>query len=340
MGDESIQSKGGLARAESLTPQERTQIARKAAQSRWSPDIPTAKHPGILKIGGAEIACAVLEDEETRVLTRATFVKAIGRRGKVKGGRAFDKEFELPVFLTADNLKPFISKDLEENSKPILFRMNGKVSIGYRADLLTQVCEVFQDAREAKQLRQNQEHIADACKILYRGIASVGINSLVDEATGFQGIRSRDALQAILDTFLRKELAAWAKTFPNEFYEEIYRLKGWTWAGMSKNRYSVVAKYTRDLVYERLTPGLLRELEQKNPKDEKGRRKAKFFQWLTDGVGHPALAQHLYAVIGLMRASNDWRSFYALLNRAFKKRGDTLDLKLIERVPNAREQLS
>jgi len=39
--------------------------------------------------------------------------------------------------------------------------------------------------------------------------------ALVDEATGYQEIRDRLALQAILDRFLRKELAAWAKRFPD-----------------------------------------------------------------------------------------------------------------------------
>ncbi len=42
-----------------------------------------------------------------------------GRRGKVKGGRRYDMEFEIPVFLTAENLKPFWPSGLEENSKPI-----------------------------------------------------------------------------------------------------------------------------------------------------------------------------------------------------------------------------
>jgi hypothetical protein len=67
-----------------------------------------------------------------------------------------------------------------------------------------------------------------------------------------------------------KELAAWAKKFPDEFYENIYRLKGWPWPGMGKNRYSVVAYYTRDLVYERLGPGLLKELESKSPRNGDG----------------------------------------------------------------------
>jgi hypothetical protein len=37
------------------------------------------------------------------------------------------------------------------------------------------------------------------------------------------------------------------------------------------------------------------ELEARNPKDERGHRKNKHHQWLTEDVGHPALAQHLYA---------------------------------------------
>ncbi|WP_442886434.1 P63C domain-containing protein [Candidatus Binatus sp.] len=40
-----------------------------------------------------------------------------------------------------------------------------------------------------------------------------------------------------------------------------------------------------------------KELEVRNP-IESGRRKAKHHQWLTEDIGRPALAQHLYAVIG------------------------------------------
>jgi hypothetical protein len=43
-------------------------------------------------------------------------------------------------------------------------------------------------------------------------------------------------------------VAAWVKKFPDEFYENIYKLKGWRWPGMSKNRYSVVGHYTNNLV--------------------------------------------------------------------------------------------
>jgi hypothetical protein len=83
---------------------------------------------------------------------------------------------------------------------------------------------------------------------------------------------------------------------------------------------------TNDIVYERLAPGILEELEQRNPKDEKGRRPRRHHQWLTDDVGHPALAQHLHAVTGIMRASKDWKQFHDILDRAFPKRGSVLQV--------------
>ena len=69
--------------------------------------------------------------------------------GKAKGGRAYDDEFKMPVFLTANNLKPFIPNDLMENSAPVIFKYKNTQYIGYRAELLPQVCGVFIDADEA-----------------------------------------------------------------------------------------------------------------------------------------------------------------------------------------------
>jgi len=162
--------------------------------------------------------------------------------------------------------------------------------------------------------------------MLMRGLAEVGIVALVDEATGYQEVRDKKALQAILDQFLQKELAAWAKRFPDEFYKEIFRLRGWKWSTLK--RPGVVAAYTKDLVYARLAPGVMEELERRNPVMDSGRRKARHHQWLSDDVGHPALAQHLHAIIGFMRASDSWEGFKRLVDRAYPKRGSNLELEL------------
>lgn len=341
-------AKGGFARAAKLTPEQRSEIARRAVQKRWAKsglegEVLTTEYFNELQIGNAEFKAAVLSDG-TRVLTRATFVKAIGRKGKAKGGRAYDDEFKLPVFLTANNIKPYIPEDLKENSAPIIFKHKNTQFIGYKAELLPQVCGVFIDADEAGVLTAMQKHIAQKCRVLIRGLATVGIIALIDEATGYQDVRDRQALQAILDRFLRKEHAAWARRFPLEFYKEIFRLRGWEWKGLRVNPPQIVAKYTNDIVYSRLTPGLLEELEKKNPKNEKGYRRTKHHQWLTEDVGHPALAQHLYAVIGLMRIAEDkgWDQFKVLMDRAYPRYTKLKDLPLFNdlSLPSETEQLS
>ncbi len=291
-----------------------------------------ATHPGELKIGNVKIPVAVLEDG-TRVITQRGMFVALGmHKNPGKGQSAI---VDRPGFLAANNLTPFISEELARSWRPIRIKLSkgsgglkGNIAFGYRAEILPMVCNVYTDAKEAGVLTRNQLHIAEAAKILHRGFAVVGIVALIDEATNYQEVRDRLALQAILDKFLKKEFAAWAKRFPDEFYEEMFRLKGWQWRGMRVNRPSVVGHYTNDLVYDRLAPGIREELQRRNPPDEKGQRKTKHHQWLTEDVGHPALAQHLYATIGFMRASTGWEQFYRMMQRAFPKKNTTMLLPL------------
>jgi hypothetical protein len=326
-----VAAKGGRARAKKLSAEERAGIARSAAESRWEAEreagrverILRATHAGELHIGGKAIPCAVLEDG-TRVLTQVGFMEAVGRSGKPPAGKGSSFERIAPFF-APESLKPYISNDLRRSTTPIQFKtVQGRRAWGYRAELLPQVCEVYLKARDEGKLSKDQERFARACDALVRGLANVGIVALVDEASGYQDVRDRLALQAILDRFLQKELAAWAKRFPDEFYQEMFRLRGWAWKDVSSKRPVAVGKYTNDLVYDRLAPGLLAELENRNPRDEKGHRRAKHHQRLTEDVGHPALAQHLYAVIGFMRASESWQGFYNLLQRAYPKKNTTM----------------
>ena len=320
---QSGKSKGGNARALALTSEERSDIAKKAAAARWS--LPRTIREGAVKIGEIALQCAVLEDGR-RVLTQSDVMLALGRARQVKSRKYFDADVNLPAFLQAKNLKPFISNDLEVTSSRIEFlTSSGTKAFGYQAELLPKVCEVFVDAERAGVLNENQRHIAERARILYRGFATLGIIALVDEATGYQEIRAKEALQAYLERFIRKELAAWVQRFPDDFFREMYRLKRWPWKGSSR-RPGVVGHYIKDLVYERLGPGVLAELERKNPSDGKGQRKSKHHQWLTEDIGNPALAQHMYALIGFMRAEDEWESFKVRFHRAYPKKGDNLSL--------------
>jgi hypothetical protein len=204
------------------------------------------------------------------------------------------------------------------------------VARGLEATILPDVCDVWIRAKEASALPKFQEKIAENAYVLMRGFANVGIIALVDEATNFQEIRPRWALQMILDRYLLNDELKWAKRFPDEFYEKMFELKRWQWKGMEVNRPSVVGKYTNDIVYERLAPGVLDELRKRNPPNEKGNRKGKHHQWLTEEVGHPALQRHLYMVIALMRSASNWGSFYRSLQRALPKLNEQIPLALPE----------
>lgn len=307
----SMPSIGGKARAEKLSSAERKSIACKASDARWG--VFQATHTGDLRIGETVIPCAVLEDG-TRVLTQEGFFKAIGRSGKPAAGRGSQVE-KIAPFLALDNLKPFVDLELVDSTKPVLFKTPaGSRAYAYKAEMLPRVCEVYLRARDANALLKSQEKMAKACEILMRGLAHVGIVALVDEATGFQDDRAKDALAKILEAFVAKELQKWMKTFPADFYKEMFRLRNLEWnKTVKKPRY--IGHLTNDLVYARLAPGVLEELRKKNPITNSGHRKNRHHQWLSHGVGHPKLLHHLGSVTALMKISDNWESFKKLLDK-------------------------
>jgi hypothetical protein len=319
---------GGFARAEALSPTTRTAIAKKAALARWAPVVATATHEGVLNIGNLELTVAVLNDGQ-RVLTAGAMLTALGRPWK-----GSYKRTELPSFLDAANLKPFITNELLDVLQPIEFRGTKGQVTGYPAEILPLVCDVYLRAREAGKVRGLQANVAKQAEVLVRSLSKVGIRALVDEATGYQSIRPQDALQQYLQLLIKSELAAWVKKFPDEFYENIYKLKGWPWPGMGKNRYSVVAHYTRDLVYERMAPGLLQELERKSPKNEKGQRDVLLQRWLSNDVGDPMLAQHLHSLIMFQRLALangfGWKRFLHMVDQVLPKKDATMLLPFME----------
>ena len=211
-----------------------------------------ATHSGVLKIGNAEIPCHVLENGE-RILSTRGVMKSLGRRWR---GRKYSGT-QLPVFLEAKNLKPYISNDLDMVLTPVIFKpKTGYQSEGYRAEILPIICEIYLKAKDDNSLTPAQESIARNCEILVRALSKVGIIALVDEATGYQEVRDRIALQQILERYISKELLPWTKRFPDDFYKEMFRLKNWPYEPKSIKRPSVIGTYTNNIVYERLDKNL------------------------------------------------------------------------------------
>ena len=309
-----IKARGGRARAKALSPRRRREIAKRAAQSRWTKNLPAAYYTGELMIGDTRIGCAVLEDGR-RVLTQSDMMRALGRARQAKGRAYYDSDVNLPAFLTAKNLKRFISNELYVTSSQIEFRTpSGHRAFGYLANMLPQVCEVYLKARDAGALVHTQEHIARHADILVRGLANIGIVALVDEATGYQRDRASDALARILEKFIAEELQPWVKTFPDTYYEEMFRLRGLEYPTDTVKRPQYFGRLTNDIIYRRLAPGVLEEIKNSTPKSPAGRPKQHLHRRLSPDRGHPKLREHLASVITIMKLSGDYMDFKSKLD--------------------------
>lgn len=325
-------SKGGIARAESLTPDQRAEIARKAAMARWDSDLPKAEFGAPdrpLKIGGDwEVPCYVLADKR-RVLVQRGVMDALDMSQGTAGRGGGDR---LAKFVATKALNTFVSEDLADVIKsPIIFQTtNGSRAYGYEATVLADLCDAVLEARKQGKLHYQQVHIAERCEALVRAFAKVGIIALVDEATGYQEVRDKLALQKILDKYLTADKAKWAKTFPDDFYRKLFRVRGLEYDPSSVRRPGFIGHDTNNVVYDRLQPGVLRKLDELNPKTPKGYRKDRHHQFFTPDYGVPELKQHILNVMFLMDAAgeNNWKGFLTMLNRASPRKGANMELDL------------
>lgn len=275
--------------------------------------LPVARYTGVLSLGDAEIGCAVLEDG-TRLLTQSDMMRALGRARQAKGRGFYDADVNLPAFLTAKNLKPFIPNDLYVTSSQIEFLLpSGKKAFGYRAELLPQVCEVYLEARDAGALAQSQLHVARQADILVRSLAKVGIVALVDEATGYQRDRGHDALRLLLERYIAEGLQKWIHTFPDSFFAELDRLYD-NAPTTPRSRPQYYGRFINKYVYEPIEHGYVKaKLDELNITDE-GKRRARFHQWLTD-EGRTILTRQIGKVEGIMEMCNDIEHFKTVARR-------------------------
>ena len=143
-------SKGGVARAKKLSPEERSEIARIAVEARWEKagknetHILKATHQGILKIGEREMLCAVLEDG-TRVISRNAIFRAFGRIKRQEKGRNTCAQHA--CFIDANNLQPFISKTWGV-LKQIEYKNLGGQWFRVIAKILPLLCDVYLEASD------------------------------------------------------------------------------------------------------------------------------------------------------------------------------------------------
>lgn len=306
-----------------------------------------AIHQGELDLNSFKLTCAILNDEHnTRVFSDRSLSTAFG----IKGGGSFWKKkkegsADLPEYLSASYLKPYISKELIDkfNSAYSYISKSNVESTGVDVTILSDICDVYIKAEKAGVGGENIKRVAERAYSFMVAFSKVGIIALVDEATGYQfeKDRAKDVLQQFLRKALQDEATKWIKTFDDEFFEMIFKMKGWHWLDINQKP-GVVGKYINDIVYSRIAPNLLQELRERNP-SLNGKRPKKHHQYLTADFGHPKLKEHLSGVMALGRASGyDWNIFNQLMNKSYPKFGHTIEMNFPETLDDmkAPKQLS
>lgn len=307
-----------------LSQNERSEIARHAALVRHRKELPKAIAEGILTIGSLHIPCAVLDDaNNTRVLSQTGFLRAIGRHPFAKGGTGSALDDSAP-FLRPNNLKPFISLELERSSIPIQYLPRiptsgaSGIGYGYKATLLPDVCWVYQDALTARKLLKSQLHLGESARSFLKLLTNHAIEDLVDQATGFDDMRKYNAVIKLLEKQVSKEKLKYAKMFDTDFYRMLFRLNGWAFDPETTARPSVLGHWMNNF-YDRMTPGIKELLHSKVKRNGKGRPTEKMTQYLTEEEGKVRLKEIKEGIMAVGRLSNDKQDFWEKMDIAYPK---------------------
>ncbi len=334
-------SKGGKARASVLTPEERSMISRKAVQTRWAnkkgqplpdydeeqvfnplrqnqgesrldvlPQEPSERvslFHGEVLLGDINIPCHVLNDG-SRVIAQREVIKALTRQEKPSG--------TISRVIGISSLEPYIDVG-KIISKVIQYRLSGSghqmLSFGYEATLLIEICEAFLRARDDGALSKAQLNVAHRAEVILRSCAKVGIIALIDEATGYQAVREKQALQLKLQAFIAEEMQEWARLFPEDFWIELARLEHVRYS--PRSRPLRWGRYVMAFVYDAVDKDVGRELRNKNPNPH---FRKNHHQWLKE-FGRGQVRDHLNQVLGVMKTCTDMDDFNRKFGYVFKK---------------------
>jgi hypothetical protein len=259
-----------------------------------------------------------------RLLSLRGTARALDIKGNGSGGLLRNLQSKWLQPYLSDQLKEWILSATNEKIKPIevLF---GPPIIPFKASFLVDICKAYILANNDKALLESQMRTYYRLISLMTAFAKVGIDAMVDEITGYQEDRRKDELQKILKLYISEEFLEWTKMFPEEFYEQIFRLKGWgSFQKAGQKMPQVVGQYTNDIVYERLPDRVLVELKKKVRKSEKGNNLVKLHQGLSKDYGISHLEKHLIAVVALMKASLCWEHFLEMLDKTYRRYGQSI----------------
>jgi len=315
MTDES-KAKGGRARALALTPERKKEIAAKAAAARWGEKQPMATHRGNFRDEfGIDVDCYVIDDEsKTAVISQRGMATALGLKNT--SGTA------LPAFIRGDKIAPYIGFELKEKlQNPLIFQLPtaganqpSAVAHGYDVTILIDICKAVIRAQEDGKLQVRHSNIATQARVIVNASAKAGIKGLVYALSGYDA--TREEVVAAFKFFVREEAREYEKEFPNQLYQEWYRL--YQLPKPEKNKPWKFMHLTVDQVYKPLarSNGKILELTKQARKSSTRERCKKLHQFLSE-IGVKTLRTHLGQLLGIAQISESKEQYERHVNKVF-----------------------
>jgi hypothetical protein len=296
-------AKGGEARAQKLSSERRSEIARAAVEARWlkagKQPLPRATHKGSFKEEfGTDVDCYVLNDEQkTAVISQTGMGQALGLSSR---GNAF------PRFLASKAMESVVGAQLRRKiDEPLRFQwssVGAQPSVivnGFDATLLVDVCKAIVAAESNGTLNRQQAHVAKQAHVILGASAKAGIKGLVYALAGYDATKQQ--VIAAFKFYVQEEAREYEKEFPDQLYEEWYRL--YELPKPERNRPWKFMHLTVDQVYRPLAKSNGKILElTKTQRENSSARWKRLHQFLSE-IGVKALRTQLGQLLGIARIS-------------------------------------
>jgi hypothetical protein len=305
---------GGAKRAEILPPERRAEIARKAAEARWGEKALKAIHKGSFKEEfGIDVECYVLNDpQKTAVISQRGMGEALG----------FPKEGSGKQFLRSvkgARIAAYVGDELiEKLENPLVFQgFNAVANVatyGYDVTILIDVCKAIIRAEADGKLLERQKNLAQQAHIIVGASAKAGIKGLVYALAGYTP--TPEEVITAFKFYVREEARDYEREFPNQLYQEWYRL--YELPEPERNKPWKFKHLTVNHVYWPLanSKGHILELTRAQRASSGDERRKRLHQFLSD-IGVKALRQHLGQLLGIAQVSRSEAEYEGHVRKIF-----------------------
>lgn len=224
-------AKGGHARAKALTAAQRSEIARKAAETRWGTKLPKVLCEGFIYFGNVSINAAVLDDGR-RLLSNEhlsspiadTGVSYVGRDGNQRDALVTEHFAAMVMDLSDSGLSPIADK--------IVAKVPTADAEPVNVELLT-----------------------------------LHLSKQVDEATGYKKVLQQQHLFQHLSRLLPDYQMRWCRVLPARMWEKLLALRGECYQPekTTPHVWQQLADDVQNVVFQRLGTDVSRQVESQVP---------------------------------------------------------------------------